>query len=534
MDSEISISPSIPDSEFEPKFLNRIFWIFVSLHALFWAFVPPFFMPYFRTDTVEMLVIGKQWILATDKHPAFPGWAVEILSQIMGNAPFVPYLAAQIAAVTAIWCVWKLGKEFLSPQLALVAALAMLAYVYFGYDSTNYNNRTFMRAFNALATYWTYRAFQTNRKRFWIGVGIALAGGIYSKFTMFLLALTIVSFMFVDSNVRKYWKTSGPYVTIGVCFLLFTPLLFELIQRGFAPFLHAKSSISYGEISHWKWGMRFALFQLPIILPVMVMLIPELGVCWKWNWRRVWGQETKDRFLTFMILFPYFLTILIAFVNGRRIRADLGCQIWIFLPVFLLYTAAKVRDDWTAIRCSLRLIGATMAFGAALSFVLIYFAPLFSGEASRRYYPAEELTREVERIWSEHFDTPFLWVRGDDWPCCAVVIKGNSANVFSPNWATEEEFRKSGGILLWQITDPSEEMRFHNYFSNNDFFYRENREPLTEWLDKFPQKKILEPIELAPNTRFPAKKFKTGIAIVPPEGTPLPEIDEKQNERQTD
>lgn len=518
MTSDISVSASNSNDVFDAKFLNRLFGIFVSVHALFWSFVPPFFMPYFRTDTVEMFVTGKQWILATHKHPAFPGWVVEILSQITGNAPFVPYLAAQIAAVTAIWCVWKLGKEFLSPQLALVAALAMLAYIYFGYDSTNYNNRTFMRAFNALATYWTYRAFQTNKIYYWIGIGIALAGGIYSKFTMFLLVLTIVSFMIVDSNVRKYWKTPGPYVTTGVCFLLFSPLLFWLIQSDFAPFLHAESSISGGEVSHWKWGIRFAVLQLPLILPVMVMLIPELGIGWKWSGKRFWGKDTKDRFLTFMILFPFCLTILIAFVNGHKIRSDLGCQIWIFLPVFLLHTAAKVRDDWPAIRRTLWLVGVTMVSGALLAFALIYFAPLFSGDASRRCYPARELALETERIWKEHFETPFVWVRGDDWPCGAVVIYGNSVNVFSPIWAEEEDFQKHGGILLWQITDPNEEMRFHNYFSNRDFYYLENHEPAPEWLEKFPRKKILPPIELTPNTRFSAKTIKTGIAIVPPEG----------------
>ncbi|MDO4426139.1 MAG: hypothetical protein Q4D17_10295 [Planctomycetia bacterium] len=108
MTSDISVSASNSNDVFDAKFLNRLFWIFVSVHALFWSFVPPFFMPYFRTDTVEMFVTGKQWILATHKHPAFPGWVVEILSQITGNAPFVPYLAAQIAEVTAILCVLKI------------------------------------------------------------------------------------------------------------------------------------------------------------------------------------------------------------------------------------------------------------------------------------------------------------------------------------------------------------------------------------------------------------------------------------------
>lgn len=503
------------------KIYSRIFWCFLGVHALFWTFAPAFFLPNFRPDTLEMIFVGKHWLLSSFKHPGFQGWVVQILEMLTGGAEFAPYLAAQIAVVLTIWCIWKMAQEFLSPQAALVAALAMLTYYYFNYESTLYNNRTFFHSFTALAELLTFYALKTNRPRFWIGTGIALAAGLYCNLATLLTILTIVAFMLVDRHARSFWRTSGPWLSTGICFALMIPYGVWLVRNHFPPITYAMNELSSVQptfMEHIQRPIEFLLAQIPNILPVCLMLVPLLGIGWKWNVSRLWGHETKDRFLTFTILFPLLVTMGIALIKACKIRAALGSEIWIFLPVFLIYTAAQVNEDWPAIHRSLIWIGVSVFLFAVGSWLLVYFSPAIQGHASRPHYPGRAIAEEVQEIWREHFgDAPLVYVRGDDWPGMAAVIYGEKGmDVYSPLWTNEEEFRKKGGVLLWK-TSEDETQKSLNFFANQDFKLKDGAvDP--EWFRQFPDRIELPPMKIKPATPFDVPEVTVGIALVPPAG----------------
>ncbi|MDO4627833.1 MAG: glycosyltransferase family 39 protein [Planctomycetia bacterium] len=526
----------------EEKALAKVFWLFLGVHILFWTIAPHFFIPYWRIDTPEMIVAGNHWLLCTYKHPGLQGWVVEILSDVLGSIDYAPYLAAQLAVALAVWCVWRLGREFLSPTLALVGALAMLTYLYFNYESAQYNNRSFMKAFMALAIYWTWLAFKTDKIIYWAAVGVALAAGIYCKMTTFLLIFAIVSFMLLDSGARRYWRKPGPYVTTAVCFVLFCPLLVWLIKNQFAPFFYAQGSLTRSEYSVWGhlfWPVRFLGSQFIVILPILLCMIPTLGIGWKWNRKRFWGTETKDRFLTYMTLFPLLFTLAITVVDGHKIRGALGDQIWLFFPIFLLYTAERTRADWVALRRSLISVASVMVFMATVSVLLVYYAPKIKGEASRMHYPGQELARQVTQVWETHFDKPLVYVCGDDWAGMAVEIYGEEyekldgeedgdipPQICSPQWCNTEDFRKTGGVLLWNMSDHWKVGRMVNNFNSMDFRadFKDGLGPVTGWLAQFPNRIDLKPLVLRAQTRFNVPPIVVGIALIPPEKETIMEM----------
>jgi len=502
------------------KLYSIIFWCFLGVHALFWTFAPTFFFANYRLDTPEMILVGKHWLISSFKHPGFQGWVVQILGTLTGGAEFTPYLAAQIAVVLAVWCVWKMGQEFLSPQAALVAALAMLTYFYFNYESTLYNNRAFFRSFTALAELLTFYALKTNRSRFWLGAGIALAAGLYCNLATFLTVLTIVAFMLVDRQARAFWRTPGPWISAGICFVLMIPYLVWLVRNDFPPLTYAMQKISdvHPAFSgHFLRPMEFFLAQIPIIFPVSLMLVPLLGIGWKWNVSHLWGRETKDRFLTFMILFPLLFTIGIAFINASKIRRELGCEIWIFFSVFLIYTAAQVKEDWASIRRSLLWTGVFSTFWAIASLLVVYFVPAIQGYANRMHYPGRAVATEVAKQWKEHLgNKPLVYVRGEEWPSMMAVIYGKKEiDLYSPLWTNEEEFHKKGGVLLWEIPNGKKQFS-QDSFANRDFKLKDGVvDP--EWFEQFPTRIELPPMKFKASTPFDVPEIIVGIALLPPD-----------------
>lgn len=507
--------------QLEESALCKAFWIVLTFHVVFWTIGPHFCIPYWFLDVPELIAIGKHWLISSNKHPAFQSWVIEIFTYLFGSVDYAPYVAAQIAVAIPVWCVWRLGKEFLSPQLALIAALSMLTYLFYNYESMQYNNRSFMRAFIALSVYWTWLAFKTNRLRYWILVGFALAGGLYCKLSTFITVFTIVAFMLVDSETRKYWRKPGPYITTGICFLLFLPYLIWLFQHQFASLGYAYEGLQPGEYQftgHFIYPLVFLGTQLLIISPILLCMTPTLGIGWKWSLERFWGEDAKKRFLTFMTLFPLLLILLIPIITGHRLKARYACLVWLFLPLFLMYTAAKVREDWTAIRRSLVLIISLMILIAGGTILATYYTPKFQDKAARIYYPGPEIAERVTQIWEERIGTPLAYVRGDDWTGIAIEIYGKTgAELYCPLWSDEEDFRKKGGILLWQM--PSGKNTFSNvdYFGNVPFHLTEEGNPNPEWFEQFERWIPLEPLEFRALTPFDTPPVRVGIALVPPE-----------------
>lgn len=499
---------------------SRIFWTAAILHACFWTFAPTLFIANYRLDTLEMMVIGQHWVLSTFKHPAFQGWVVEILSQLFHHAEFVPYLAAQLAVLISVFGIWKLAQKVLPPHLALVAALAMFSYSYFNFDSTIYNNRTFMRTFWILAVYFLFCAVEQKKYRYWILTGLMLGLGLLCKLTLFLLVFSILVYMVWDPHARKFWKTPGPYLSTGICFLIFLPLLIWFVQTSFTNVSYAYSSVAPAAPSwfdHLRDPLRFAFSQLFSVLPILIPLIPFLGFIWKLDRSRL-ATNLESRFLLFFVFFPFLLQLSLAGYFGGDMRTALGCHLWVFLPTCLLCILKFDRENVKSFRRSLTLVFFNMFLFALLGILIFTLGPAVSGKGSREHFPGKDLAVAVETIWGNRFSTPLPFVRGDDWPCENVSVYASSRpTVFSEMWSTEKEFAKNGGILLWMesVSSPHPEGAVQGCYGNRDFYYSETGKP-DDWLKQFPEAERLPSIVLPKKTLFDVPPAKIGIAILPP------------------
>ncbi|MDR1958598.1 MAG: glycosyltransferase family 39 protein [Planctomycetaceae bacterium] len=499
----------------------------VFLHAALWTFLPPRFLANYPIDTMEMMVIGQNRVISTFKHPAFQSWIVEIGSLLFRNAEFVPYLAAQTACLLTVFTVWRLARKILPPRPALLAALTLLSYFYFHYDSTVYNNRTFMRFFWILAVYFFYRALEKNKLRHWILAGAALGAGIYCKFTIFVLVAAILIFMCLEPRAGKYWKTPGPYLSAGVCFLIFLPLLVWLIRNHFPMLgytLHSIGKPRPGLADHFLSPIRFLANQIPILLILLIPLFPVLGFRWKFDTATLF-RTFDGRFLCAFLGIPLGLQLLVAAGCAGNMRTALGCHLWLILPLLLLYglkiPAAKERFYAR----SMKIVFADIFLFLVITVLVTQLAPVLTKKDSRYHFPGRELAQKVNALWSERYRTPLPFVRGDDWPAesvCVYLRPHVKTNVYSDLWSDEEEFRVRGGILLWMSADPGHAPRHSvtGCFGNKDFRYSPETGQPDEWLKKFPDAEILPPLELSPRTLVRVPPVKIGVAVVPPKYVP--------------
>ncbi len=522
---------------FIQKSPDVVFWRVVLIFAAFWTIAPVFVIHNFRPDLMEMLLTGQNWVLATEKHGALTCWLVESIYVASGRALWSPYLTAQLCVVASLYGIYLTAKEFLPARRAILVPFCMLAYYFFHFESTLYNNHTTLAVFWIWSVFFYLKAVATDKTRWWIWTGVSLGLGIYCKMTIVFLILAILLFMASDGQARNFWRTRGPYLSTIVCFLIYLPLLLWNIRHDFVNFHYALGSASgyrYATpLRHLIAPINFLLEQLLYVLPISIPLIPFLfdlkrknagkdsksreastpsGTGISLNPAKSLPKETpKDkrglfpiffgprvplsRFdplereeetrrlqraaLLFIFVIPLTAQIVFSIKSGSPARGALGCHLWFFWPLLALMvlrpddvlsspnrdpneeTLAEIpspndvpspqnpkdKSFQNALRWSLIVPGVIM-----ILFILgVWLAPAIEGHASRYHYPGKRLGESVTQLWRERFHSPVPFVLGDEWLTQNVSIYSpDRPRLWDPQWATEEEFRRKGGVLLWE------------------------------------------------------------------------------------
>ncbi|MGI5831816.1 MAG: glycosyltransferase family 39 protein [Thermoguttaceae bacterium] len=425
------------------------------LFSLFWTIAPVFVIPNYRPDVMEMILTGQNWVLATPKHGALTCWLLEVVYTLTGRAAFAPYLTSQLCVFFSLIGLGLVAAKYLPKKIAVLAVFSMMSYYFFHFESTLYNNNTTLGLFWIWTAYFGLQSVESGKKRWWILTGITLGLGIYCKLTIVFLALAIVAYLLVRQPRR--WLSVGPWLTTAVAVVLYLPLLKWNIDRDFVQFTYAAASASDNRVpslvGHFVAPFSFLGKQLLYIVPISVPLIPLLAANRKSETPpRAKGSDEVQRleYLHFVFWFPLGAELLFALISGSPPRGALGCHLWYFLPLLLLVHLA-VDTEGKPFRAAYFLSLLVPAVIMVLFVLGVYLAPAIEEHASRYHYPGKNLADAVTRLWRERYSCPIPFVIGDEWLTQNVSVYGpDRARLWDPQWATEEEFRHNGGVLLWE------------------------------------------------------------------------------------
>ena len=92
--------------------INKLFYIFITLHLIIWTLVPTLTNNNLPLDTIEALAWGSNLDWGFNKHPPLSAFFVEVFYQIFGSNDWAYYLLSQIFVVISFFVVWKFSEEF--------------------------------------------------------------------------------------------------------------------------------------------------------------------------------------------------------------------------------------------------------------------------------------------------------------------------------------------------------------------------------------------------------------------------------------
>ncbi len=516
-------SPSAPN--LSQKKAAWIFWCVAGGFCLLWLLLPTLFHDTYRSDTLEVVFICKEWVLATRKHPMLPAWLLEIISLATNRAFAAPFIAAQLCNLITLWAIWAVSRMALTQRMALAATFVMLPSWLFTVESSKFNQNITLLTLWALTIYLFLRAMQTQRMRWWLATGVALGLAFHAKYAAIFLVISILASMALTPHGRRCWKTPGPYLTTLVAAAIFLPHVIWMFQDGFSTIFYAnpKRLETATFASHLYFPMLFLLCQTGYIMFSVLALTPILG--FRWHIKPVSPEsKTPQSDIKTLLLccmgIPLALHVLISAITGAHLLAEYGAPFWLFFGTLTLLTF-QAKDTPRAFRNSTLCVSFIMLLLVGTFFVQAFYSPMMMNSPRRFQFPAEELGLACDQIWNERYDGPCPYVTGN-WMCAgyaSLFMKDRPSVHFyyydmnipeirpTGTWSEDADVNHRGGLVLWKVSPKETEQT-----AVGEIYVP----PYVKM--RFPEARVLPEYLLIPYSQFPnIPPERIGVAVVPPE-----------------
>lgn len=456
---EATVNHANQPCDLDPQAARRVFWSSVACFFTVTSLLPPLCFPTFRSDVLEQIIVGREWVLGSSKHPALTTWIMQVFWIGLGGSSFAPSIAASVCATATIWAVWRLGREYLTERESLAAALCLTAYWYTNMGgATMFNNNVTMIAFWCLAVLSFHFALKTNRVLAWIRTGVLVGLSLLSKYTAVELVLTMAIFMVANADARRRWRTPGPWLAIVAMTAIVLPhAVFMVAEHG--------ESYAYLEGKRLPIGLpAFCLvlardWVIQVLIASPILLIAGCVVGWRPRYAvREKKADYSDCFLAVMFCTPIIIQTLLQFVTRVAYpQRSYGSHLWVLMALCAMHiwqTTADARR-WR--------IAATLT--ATFAVALLVSLPVSTAIAYRlaagrndRFYPGHDLAEKIDAIWDRDGAAACRYVAGSPGSrhaCWAVgTYSRHQPHVIDAGlgrWACDDDMNTHGGMVLWMI-----------------------------------------------------------------------------------
>jgi 4-amino-4-deoxy-L-arabinose transferase-like glycosyltransferase len=446
----------------------RLLAYLVGLHTVLWVLVPSLVHRALPIDVVEGYMWGREWVLATYKHPALPSWVIEASRVVTGGGIGWPvYAVAQMFVAITVALVFSLGRDLMDAPRAAAGAISLLVVEYLSWMSPQFNHNIAQLPFWVASIWCAWRAVEassgptgTTRQGmlWWIALGLAAGLGLYAKLTQGLILVIITGWFLYDDKARRTLATPGPWIAIIVCVLAVAPLLQWLVLHDFQPMSYASDrGADPAKGSFAVFFPSVILITLPILL--LASATGTFGAPWDLPRRADGGPTMTPRartFLWLMTLAPLITLLTIAIVKGGGLRASWTAPMLMLVGLAAIMVRSTHWDQRALMRQVAYAVPVIML--VPLIYALSMALPINDrGKPIRVVWPSKAIAERFDRIWAtETGDKPLKLVAGEAWVTGLVGIPHrDKPSVFTDAdtdiapWVTAARVKREGVLVLW-------------------------------------------------------------------------------------
>jgi 4-amino-4-deoxy-L-arabinose transferase-like glycosyltransferase len=435
--------------------------ILIVAQIVAWTLAPALVHSSPPLDVVEGYMWGREWVIATYKHPALPSWALEASRMVTGAVGWPAYVVSQLFVAATFVFVFLLGRDVMGPRRAAAGTLLLTGVAYYAWPTPEFNHNVAELPFWAGLPWALWRAVERRGILWWALAGALAAGGLYAKLTTALLLVTLAGWIVWDQHARRSLAAPGPWTGLAIFVVLVAPLMLWLVAHDFAPLRYAavRSERMRGDGPH--------MFVLSLLLNLAGM-VAMLWIAGLIGPSRRSGeaaalaeppiQPIDPRALHYLIwvtVGPLALALASALLSGSNLRSAWGSSMF-NLAGLLAVALTTARFNERALRRIAICAGALLIIvpiGYALALAI---GPSRAGAPVRVSWPQAAIAERFAAIWAREIGRPLHIISGDSWIAGLVGVSAKDVpSIFtwgdparSP-WITPERLEREGMLIVW-------------------------------------------------------------------------------------
>jgi len=433
----------------------------IALQILCWTLVPLWTLPNAPLDVIEGAIWGHQFEWGYHKGPPLFAWLIGLSGNLLPGSLLPILLFSQLSIAAAYWAIARLARRLMSPRDAFIAVLVTSVIYYLGYPSPEFNPIILQMAFSALAISFFFTAATEDRIQDWAIFGAAAGLGVLSRYSVTIHLLAIAAFAIGTPEIRRQWRTPGPYLAIAVGMGVVLPHLAWLVSTDFISLKYIDSRSAYTAGAYRLLEpLRFIAAQLLAALPAMVLL----GLA-AFSGRP--GQERgaapdadrvlqARRYLLLLGIVPIPFVAALAILSGRALRDMWGAPLWIAAPLLgVLLLRQRISDRGFR---RLAMVWPVLYAAPLVIFAIsMIYGPAILHRNKRVSFPGEALALEITTRFRQQTGHPLRYVVGDLWLAGNITFYSpdqpqsfTEGDVARAPWIDLAQLRHCGAVVVWQ------------------------------------------------------------------------------------
>lgn len=428
--------------------------LLVIAQVALWTMLPWLVARSLPLDVVsDGLAWGHEWQWGYYKHPPLPSWTVEAFFDAFGDVG--PFLLSQLCIAATYVLVFLLGRDMMGARRAAVGTLLLVGVYYFSIPTPEFNHNVAQMPVWAAACLCYFHAWQTDKMRWWAGLGVIAGMGLLTKYSTAVLLVVMLLHFARTRGIGQALTSAGAWLAIAICLLMISVHVLWLFENGF-PTLHyaaaragAASAVRLRVVAPLKFLAAQAIDVAPAFLLAWIAGLQPA--------KSAFRSDSNLDFLLWMTLGPLAVTVLASLVTGMGLRDMWGAPMWNMTGLVIVLGAAesfdRIKPGWLG-------AGSVVLFGIGLGAFMLanVFVPRLEHHPSRIQWPDRALAQTFGAVWRQQVHAPLRIVAADGWLGGLVAMRSTprpsvwiDADSRKAPWITSDLVKRDGALVLWRI-----------------------------------------------------------------------------------
>ncbi len=440
---------------------GRLLLAFAALHCALWFVLPGLTQLNPPLDVMISYSWGRELQWGYAKHPPLPTALQEMLFRLTGLPSWSAYLLSQISVAATFLAVWLLGRRVAAPAWAALGAMLLAGITYFQYPTPEFNHNVLQMPFWAWGIYLCHRCWRGGGTASWLALGVVLALGLYTKYSMAVLPLVALVFFLLDPLARRRLADWRPWAAAAVTIALLLPHLQWLVAHDFLPVTYAqgRGGAPQSLFDRTMNPFGFALNELADHIPLLVAL--ALLLFWPWGSKATaQGLERPEvsaadrRFLLVFGLGPLAAVMILSLILGFDPKSAWGAPMF-SLSGLLVLMLARPAPRAGRLRAAVVFLFALTILTSLVFGLHHLVGSELRGRATKGVFPGPAIAERLVEVLPEGMAEGVI-VSGPEWEAsnAAFYMPGRPPVLMNgkpelSNWFEDGAYLERPLLLVW-------------------------------------------------------------------------------------